>query len=158
MKTLIIYDSVFGNTEQIARAIANALMPKNDVNLMRVSSVQPEQLEGVELLIVGSPTRKFAATLEISNFIKSISTHGLKGVQVAAFDTRISLNDIKPSAFRFLVKLGGYAAGPIAKRLMNKGGKMVIPPEGFFVNGTEGPLKAGEFERAAEWAQQIVTA
>jgi len=30
-----------------------------------------------------------------------------------------------------------------------------MPPEGFFVNGTEGPMKEGELERAAEWTKQI---
>jgi flavodoxin I len=155
MKTLIIYDSVFGNTEQIARAIADALKPQNKVELLRVSSVKPEDVQGVELLIVGSPTRKFTATPEIFSFIKSISIQGLKGVQVTAFDTRISLSDIKSSVLRFMVKLGGYAAEPIAKKLQKKGGDLIIPPEGFFVNDTEGPLKDGELERAAEWAKQI---
>jgi len=155
MKTMIIYDSVFGNTEQIARAIVDALKLRNDVELLRVSSVKPEQLQGVELLVVGSPTRKFTATPETFRFIKGISTQGLKGVKVAAFDTRIALSDIKASGLRFMVKLGGYAGGPIAKRLRKKGGTLIIPPEGFLVNGTEGPLKDGELLRAAEWAKQI---
>jgi hypothetical protein len=33
---------------------------------------------------------------------------------------------------------------------------VVKPPEGFIVKGTEGPLEAGELERAKEWAGQIV--
>jgi flavodoxin I len=156
MKTLIIYDSIFGNTEQIAQAIADALKPQNEVLLMRVGGVKPEHMQGLELLIVGSPTRKFAATPEIFSFIKSISIQDLKGVRVAAFDTRISLNDIRPALLRFMVKLGGYAAEPIVKRLKKKGGEQAIPPEGFLVNGTEGPLKDGELERAEKWAIQII--
>jgi flavodoxin len=52
----------------------------------------------------------------------------------------------------------GYAAKPIADKLKKKGGKLVLPPEGFFVQGSEGPLKEGEVERAAEWAKQLLAA
>jgi len=54
-----------------------------------------------------------------------------------------------------MVKLFGYAAEPIAKRLGRKGGELAVTPEGFLVEGTEGPLKEGELERAAAWAERI---
>lgn len=56
----------------------------------------------------------------------------------------------------FFVKLFGYAARPIADRLIKKGGELAMPPEGFYVEDTEGPLKEGELERATEWVRQIV--
>jgi len=59
MKTLIVYDSFFGNTEKIAQAIGNSLSAKENIETLRVSEVKPEQLIGLELLIVGSPTRVF---------------------------------------------------------------------------------------------------
>jgi flavodoxin len=156
MKVLVIYDSVFGNTEQIAQAIGSALGSQKYVEILRVSNVKPEQLTGLKLLIVGSPTRGFRPTEAITNFLKRIPINGLKGVKVAAFDTRISMSDIGSSALRFLVKTGGYAAKPIADRLKKRGGDLIMPPEGFFVKGTEGPLKEGELERAADWAKQII--
>jgi hypothetical protein len=63
--------------------------------------------------------------------------------------------DIKSPILRFLVKTGGYAAKSIAKRLEKAGGKLAAPPEGFAVKGTEGPMKQGELERAAEWAKRL---
>ena len=156
MKVLIIYDSGFGNTEQIAQAIGNALGSQEDVEILRVGNVKPEQLTGLKLLIVGSPTRGFRPTPAISNLLKSIPKNGLKGVKVAAFDTRLSTSDIESSAFRFLVKTGGYAAKRIVDRLKKSGGDLIMPPEGFFVEGAEGPLKEGELERAADWAKQII--
>jgi hypothetical protein len=54
------------------------------------------------------------------------------------------------------VKLFGYAAKPIAYKLEKKGGSLVIPPEGFLVKASEGPLKDGELERAADWAKLII--
>lgn len=55
MKVLIVYDSVFGNTKKIALAIGNSLSSKENVETLRVSDVNPEQLIGLELIIVGSP-------------------------------------------------------------------------------------------------------
>jgi len=158
MKALVVYDSVFGNTEQIAQAIGNALGSQEDVEILRVSNVKPEQLTGLKLLIVGSPTRGFRPTPAISNLLKSIPKNGLKGVKVAAFDTRFTMDEIESSVFilPILVNIFGYAAKPISDRLEKKGGELIIPPEGFFVDGTEGPLKKGELERAADWAKQII--
>lgn len=155
MKTLIVYDSFFGNTEQIARTIGNALGSQKDVEILKVSNVKLEQLKGLKLLVVGSPTRAFRPTEKISGFLKKIPMNGLKGIKVAAFDTRISTSDIRSSALRFLVKIGGYAAKPIADKLKKKGGELIIPPEGFSVKDKEGPLKEGEIKRAADWAKQI---
>jgi len=88
---------IFGNTEQVAREIGNYLVSQKNVEILRVSSVKLDQLTGVELLIVGSPTRGFRPTEGITNFLKRIPAEGLKGTKVAAFDTRISINDIKSS-------------------------------------------------------------
>ncbi|MCD4812683.1 hypothetical protein K8S19_03200 [bacterium] len=151
MKTLIIYDSYFSNTEKIAQAIADGLgLPVSTA--VKISAFQPEQLLGIELLIVGSPTRGFRPTSAIAGFIKQRSKDSLKGIRVAAFDTRLVLNTIKFGALRMMVKLGGYAAKPVAGQLEKKGGQLIVPPEGFFVTGEKGPLKAGECERAAQWA------
>ena len=153
MKTLIVYDSIFGNTEKIALAISNSLSSKGNVETCRVSAIKLEQLIGLDLLIVGSPTRAFRPTKAITNFLKKISSNGLKGVKVAAFDTRISPTDVNSRFLDILVKLFGYAAKPIADKLERKGGELIISPEGFFVKGTEGPLKDGELERAMDWAK-----
>jgi multimeric flavodoxin WrbA len=129
MKVLVIYDSVFGNTEKIAQAIGAALVPLGNVGVIRVGDVKPEQLAGVELLIVGSPTRGFRPT-----------------------------DAIKSPILRTFVKWGGYADKPIAAALVKNGGSLLLPPEGFFVEDSEGPLSAGELERAAAWAKQVAEA
>ena len=158
MKALIVYDSFFGNTEKIARAIAKGLASKMEVEFQRVSDVKPEQLPGVELLIVGSPTRKFSPTASTTSLLKKIPRNGLTGVRAAAFDTRISIEDINSRFLNFMVKLFGYAAEPIANRLKKKGADLVVPPEGFFVEDSEGPLKQRELERAEEWGAKILAA
>ncbi|MFO7575865.1 MAG: flavodoxin family protein [Bacteroidales bacterium] len=152
MKALIIYDSVFGNTEKIAAAIAEGI-ENCRAGVLHVKDADPEKLSGLSLMIVGSPTRKFRPTAEIVKFLDSIPEGLIQDIAVAAFDTRIASEDIKKKFFRFIVDTGGYAANPIADKLRKKGGILVLPPEGFFVESEKGPLKEGESERASAWAK-----
>ena len=144
MKALVVYESVYGSTEKIAKAIGEAV--GKDVKAIRASEAGASGLKGLDLLIVGSPTQAGKPLAAIRDFIDKLLPDSLKGVKVAAFDTRISTK---------FVGVFGYAAGRIAVSLKEKGGDLVIPPEGFFVKGIKGPLKEGELERAAVWAKSI---
>jgi flavodoxin len=158
MKAMVVYDSVFGNTGQIGQAIGDALGSQAEVETRQVSEVKPEQLAGLDVLVVGSPTRQFKPTPATTSLLKGIPKDGLDGVKVAAFDTRFTESNIAeaPAILGFFVRIFGYAAEPIAGRLEKKGGELVLPPEGFYVGDTEGPLLEGELERAAAWANQIL--
>jgi flavodoxin len=157
MKILIVYDSFFGCTEKIAQTIVESLA-KHEATVVRISQLKTEQLAGTELLIVGSPTRAFRPTKAITKFLKNIPVHGLKGVKVAAFDTRVSAVDLNSRIFNFFVKFFGYAAEPIAAKLVKKGGNLIVPPEPFYVKTSENALKDGEQERAANWGKTILKA
>ena len=154
MKTLILFDSYFGNTEQIARSIENAFAPETTV-AKRINEASSNDLDGITHLIIGSPTRGFRPTEGVTAFFKNKLPNDLKGIKVAVFDTRIALETIKSKAFRFMVNTGGYAATTMAKQLTKKRASLIATPEGFLVTGEEGPLKEGELERAAEWGRQL---
>jgi flavodoxin len=158
MKALVVYDSFFGNTEQIARAIGTGLALHADVQILRVKDVKPEHLAGLSLLVVGSPTRAFSASPDTKAWLKVLGSGSLKGIKVAGFDTRVDVKEVDSRVLPVFVKMFGYAAEPIAEILTKRGGAQVIAPEGFYVLGTEGPLKDGELERAAAWAHQIAEA
>jgi flavodoxin len=155
MKILIIYDSIFGNTQQIAQVMGRSFDAQEEVVTLRVSDVKLDQLMGLGLLIVGSPTRAFKPTPAVSSFLKWLPADSINGIKVAAFDTRISANDNPSWILKFFVKIFGYAAKPIADGLTKKGGDLALPPEGFYVKDSEGPLREGELERAANWAKAI---
>ena len=145
MKALIVYDSVYGNTEKIARAIAEAITPSGEVKVLRVGEANPSELASIDLLIVGSPTHGGRPTPAVQDLLNKVPK--LQGINVAAFDTRIQAK---------LVKVFGYAAGRIANNLKKKGGNLIASPEGFFVTGSKGPLKEGELERATGWVKGIL--
>ncbi len=155
MNALIVYDSVFGNTEKIARAIGAALGAQGNAETLPVGQVTAEKMRGLDLLVVGSPTRGLRPTEAISKLLNALPQAHLAGIQVAAFDTRLALDKIDSTFVRLLVSKGGYAASTIAKVLKKKGGTLLAPPEGFLVVGEQGPLVDGEIERAAQWAEQL---
>jgi flavodoxin len=155
MKTLVIADSAYGNTIEVARRIADTFAL--DGRMMRPSAFGLGDLDGVDLLIIGSPTQGGRPLTTITALIKSLPQERARGLRFAAFDTRV---DARKQAFalRLLVTTIGYAGPKIAKQLKAAGCREVAPPEGFVVEDKEGPLRAGELERAAEWARQLQSA
>ena len=155
MKILVVYDTYFGNTEKVAKAIGGAL--DGDVQVLRINDISAEQLTGLDYLILGSPTRAFKPTKAITNFLNHLSTGALSGVKVAAFDTRMDIKKVNNKVLTLMASIFGYAAKPIGTRLQKKGGNLVGEPEGFIVEDSEGPLKEGELVRASNWAKKIIT-
>ncbi len=151
MKSLVLYDSQFGNTEKIAQVIANNIP---EAKLLRVSDAKPQDLDGIGMLLVGSPTQGGRATSVLTEFLERLSQMKLVKVRVAVFDTRLAEKE-QNFALRLLIKTIGYAAPKIADVLKSKGGELIVPPEGFFVKGKEGPLADGEIDRAGKWSKKL---
>ena len=126
-----------------------------EVTTVKTSDLQLDQLSGVELMVAGSPTRGFRPSDGMMNFLNKLAINRIPGVKVVAFDTRLALSDIESGVLRLFVRVGGYAAPKIAGRLKKCGGELILPPEGFLVKASEGPLKDGEIERAKSWATSL---
>lgn len=154
MAIVVVYDSIFGNTAQIAKAITAELELTHTVKLVPVGEAKGLDLSDTELLIVGSPTRGFRPTPLISEYVEGLEAP--RGIAAAAFDTRLDLETIHPAPLRWVVDAGGYAAERIASMLERHGFVLKTPNAGFLVGGTEGPLNAGEIERARVWAKTLV--
>jgi flavodoxin len=143
---MVVYDSVYGNTEKVAQAIGDGIGAGAQV--IRAAAVQASDLEGLELLVVGSATHGGQPTEALQGFMVRAEGISLDGIKVAAFDTRLATK---------LVAIFGYAAKRIAAELEGRGGKLVAPPEGFVVRGRRGPLQEGELERATAWGRKTST-
>lgn len=148
MNTLVIYDSLYGNTEKVARSIGKAL----SAQVLQMNEVKFDSLNTYDLVVVGSPTQGGRPTSSLHSFLKKLPKGSLQNVKFATFDTRFEIKDQK-TPLKILMKLIDYAAPKIAKTLEAKGGKLIGSPEGFIVEGKEGPLKKGELNRAAVWAR-----
>lgn len=150
---LVIYDSVFGNTEKVAEAIGEAL---GDAPVKHVPEVSQDDLKDLKVLFVGSPTRAFRPTPATMKFLNDFERGALSGVKAAAFDTRIPKDKTDSGFLRFMINLFGYADKKIEKGLKKAGATLALDGAGFGVSGTEGPLYEGELERAKSWAKDIL--
>ncbi|HGE72965.1 TPA: flavodoxin [Candidatus Poribacteria bacterium] len=141
MRALVIYDTNFGNTKIIAEAIAKEL--GSDAKAVSVSDFDIKELEGIELLVVGSPIIGWRPSERMGKFLASLNKDQLKGVKSATYDTRVK------------VFFHGDASRKIAKKLEDAGAEIIDKPQAFFVKGKEGPLLDGEVEKATEWAKRL---
>jgi flavodoxin len=142
MKALVVYDSKFGNTEVLAREIAQGL---GGADALFCRDVRERELEGVDLLVVGGPTQGHGLSPDLRTFLDRLAVERVKDMRFAAFDTRLTWPRL----------LAGSAAAQAAKRLTKKGAHMLVGPESFLVKEGKGPLLDGELSRAKEWAMQV---
>jgi flavodoxin len=140
-RALIVYYTMFGNTEKVAKALAAGLESGGvNVDVVKVENSKLEDLRNVDLLCVGSPVQAWSPAKPIKEFLDRLKTvEGLKGKKAFAFDTKIKS------------RLAGSAGGKIESRLKQLGLTIAKPSESAIVKGREGPLE----ENAEEAFKQI---
>ena len=162
MEALVVYESLFGNTANIAETIAGSLRSHGlEARLGPVTEMTPTAADNVDLLVVGGPThahglsrastRKAGGDDEKNQFPEPTVEPGLRewlddvpaatGRLAAAFDTRFNKSTI----------ITGSAAKGIAKRLEHLGFRLAVAPESFFVT-KENMLVEGQIDHAGSWA------
>jgi len=141
VKALVVYDSVYGNTEKVARALAAGLESGGgDVDVIKVGLVKFDELGKVDLLCVGSPVHAWNMSKPAKEFLEHLKkVEGLSGKKAFAFDTKMKS------------RLAGSAGGKIERKLKDLGLTIAKPSESAIVKGREGPLE----ENAEEKFQQI---
>ncbi|HYC07728.1 MAG TPA: flavodoxin [Candidatus Binatia bacterium] len=162
MKAVVVYESHWGNTETIARAIAEGL--GDGAAVMTTDEATGPALAGIDLLVAGSPV--MAMRLPRESMRKGIESAGVKSHTAADLShplLRTWLEGLTPghaSAATFETRLRwspGSATGSIEKGLRKLGYRMVSKPGRFVVTGSQGPLREGEVERAREWGVELRT-
>lgn len=165
MRALIVYESMFGNTRDVAEAIAKGLGEhiRMHADIVEVGVAPAQPPDDVDLLVVGGPTHAMGLTRPKTRADAADKTteplvSRADGVRewlaalprterscgAAAFDTRIDAR-----------WMPGSAAHGIAKRLRRKGYRLVTPAASYFVDDMTGPLSVGELERARDWGRQL---
>ncbi len=164
MYALVVYESMFGNTAAVARAVAEGLATDFDVVLQEVASATAVVDNDVSLLVVGAPTHVFGmsrpntrqaaqeqggngGSVGLREWLEQLQVRH-EGLQVAAFDTRVArAGALKPKA-------PGSAARGAVKRLRGRAASSVVEPTSFFVTDTPG-LVAGAEQRAGVWGRTV---
>lgn len=164
MRAVIVFDSMFGNTHEIADAIAEGLVEYADVDLVSVDDALGTVGSDVDLLVVGGPTHGHGLSNRASRQASGKQTAqgavsgriGLRewlaglaeptrAVAASTFDTRFD----KPAW------LTGSAARQAAARLRRRGYRLIAPPASFYIDSASGPLRPGESDRARRWGEML---
>ncbi|HET8960851.1 flavodoxin family protein [Nocardioides sp.] len=168
MKTVIVYESMFGNTEHIARKVADGLAEAGSrTTLADVREVGPDDLAEADLVVIGAPTHAFSlsrqstredavrqgadpsrAALGVREWLDTFAAAfplAAERPRVAVFDTRVEK----------VRRLPGSAAKRAAKALRAHGFALLDRPTSFYVADVHGPTTFGEFYRAHDWGARL---
>jgi flavodoxin len=176
MRVLIVYESLFGNTREIAEAIGAGVReadPAGQVDCMQAAETQPSLIQEADVLIVGGPTHMRGMTSGFSRKMglqaerKEATKEGrgfepephAEGPGVRDWLHELPEGDGRHAAAfdtRAGARLAGGAADGIARRLRRHGYRLVAEPAGFLIEDTEGPLQDGERDRAKTWGSGLL--
>jgi flavorubredoxin len=134
MNAIVLYDTLFGNTEKIAFRIAKGLQSAGTAaEAINIKGAGVDTLERYDLLVLGAPTQYFTASKPLKGFLARLEGVNLKGKQGFAFDTKLDS------------RLSGSAAKFIEKKLIEKGLEIIRPRASAIVTGQNAKTaQAGE--------------
>jgi hypothetical protein len=168
MRTLIVFESMFGNTARVARAVAEGFARSaGEPTLVDVGDAAEVPVAGYDVLVLGGPTHAFSmsrrSTRDDAVRQGASSGHAARGIRewldaqaadpagsvrppAAVFDTRVAK----------VRRLPGSAARRAAKSLRGLGYDLLDRPTSFYVTDVDGPLLDGEEDRARAWGDALV--
>jgi hypothetical protein len=165
---LLVYESMFGNTAQVAQAVAMGLREGGielEVVNVRDHPTPEKAAEQCDLLVVGGPTHGFSLSRPSTRHDAvrqgapvSAEDHGLRewidalperdeNRLAATFDTRVTKVRRLPKA----------AANRAGRLLHTHGYDVITKPSGFLVEDASGPLVRDELKRAQAWGRDVAT-
>ena len=163
MRALIVYESMFGNTRAVARAIAEGIEASMHADVLEVGAVYDTVPHDVALLVVGGPTHAFSMSWpstrrDAAGRAPSVISRE-RGIRewLGALPGVMSGSRTEATTFdtRTTAHLTGSAARAASRRLDRLGYPIVAAPVSFRVTSLTGPLASGELNRARTWGKAL---
>jgi hypothetical protein len=162
MRALVVYESMFGNTEQVARAVVHGLSNRMEVELAEVSAAPAPLTELPDLIVVGAPTHAFSLSRPSTraDALRQGATQGEQDTGLREWLARLSPGPHSEmvAAFDTRVERVRHLPGSAAKRaarVIDRLGYERIGRESFYVVDVNGPLEPGELARAEQWGRHL---
>lgn len=156
MKALIVSETCFGNTEQIAHAIADGLRSRG-AEVEAVQAFEATHPQKFDLLLVGSPTHIMGLPKAATR--RQARTKGGHPGNTGVSEWLGALPDLTGQrAAAFATVIGGIFSGSASKAIekqLRRLGATVVARQDFTVRGTEGPLAGGELDHAKAWGASL---
>jgi flavorubredoxin len=158
MKSVVVYESHYGNTAAVAEAIAAGI--GEGAAALTTDEATEAALEGVDLIVAGAPV--MVLQLPTDKVLASMANDPKRaGADISHRSMRDWL-DLMPrgrghgAAFETKLRWSpGGATGAIEKGLQAAGYRRVAKSHKFVVTGGEGPLREGELEAAGAWGAEL---
>ena len=173
MRALVVYESMYGNTKEIAAAVADGLSTRMPVQLTEVGAAPTTLADDIGLLVVGAPTHghglskpesRTSAAGRVAEGEPPVVSRGV-GLRewLAGLEHGTSSAHVAAAAFDTRIKgprlLWGSAAKAAEPHLKAAGARVIVPSESFLIAGARGPkygaLVEGEVERAHRWGEDL---
>ena len=158
MSAVVVYESFWGNTASVARAVAEGL--GEGTAALATDEATPEALAGADLVVVGAPIIAFSLAHDTSRANIANDTKAPTPGDLSHPSMRSWLEGLPKGSGRFAAFETGYKWSPaatkrIARGLEAAGYTEAAKPERFLVAGGYGPMKEGELERARAWGATL---
>ena len=160
MKAIVVYESLWGNTAAIARAIAEGIGP--EARALSTAEADAAVTTVADLIVAGAPVQAFRLpTDKTRNAMaktkdkKAPAPPNLSHPPMRSWLAALPKGKGKAAAFDTQFKWSPSATGAIMKGLKRAGYGAAAKPQKFIVKGTYGPLKDGELERAKAWGGEL---
>jgi hypothetical protein len=160
MKAVVVYESLWGNTGAVARAIAEGI--GGDTHALTTAGATADAVAGADLIVAGAPVFAFRLSSDRSredirrNPDKGAPPPDLSHPSLRSWLDALPAGSGRSAAFDTQVKGPfGKGAPTVAKTLESKGYPRLVEPTGFVVEGRYGPLRDGELERARAWGAEL---
>jgi hypothetical protein len=159
MNVIVVYESVWGNTAAVARAIAEGFGP--DAQAYPTDEV-PQELATADLIVAGSPVFGFSLPTEAmrENILRSetdaAAPPDLSHPSLRSWLDTLPAGHGRSAAFETRIWWSPRGAtGAIEKRLTQRGYMPISQAQKFVVRDKYGPLREGELDRAREWGREL---
>ena len=160
MKAVVVYESLWGNTEHVARAIAEGIGP--EAQALSTAEVTPEAAAEADLIVAGAPLQAFSlptARVRESITVDDGPVPDLSAPTLRSWLERLPEGHGRCAAFDTKIRWSpGSAANVIDTELSRAGFTPIAGTQHFVVAGKFGPLKEGEVERARAWGRELALA
>jgi flavorubredoxin len=160
MKAVVVYESLWGNTAAVARAIAEGIGAGTPAVTTDTASV--ETIADADLIVAGAPVLAFSLPTDAMRDNVATSEAGAPTPPDLAHPSMRSWLESLPvgsgrcAAFETRIWWSPRGAtGDIEKRLAQAGYRIVAKAHKFVVKDKYGPLREGELERARNWGVEL---
>ena len=146
MWVYVVYSSRLESTVSIARSIASAVTWSNAYEARHATEVEPAEIHGPGIVFLGYPSGGTELDKAIRSFLDRMPERTIYSVLWAVFDTRTQPQPL----------VAGSTVRRLRRAIEHRGGKLLVPPESFYVGPNDGHVSGDEVDRARAWGSAAI--